>query len=84
MAVYISATYQHVCLCVFSGGRKIIVTGSGFDQVQRATMRVLPSSDEFSLNSRNVEVRLMFGMMLLHQSVVKLVVSHNKQGWNLK
>ncbi|KAL1275744.1 hypothetical protein QQF64_035367, partial [Cirrhinus molitorella] len=29
------------------GGRKIQVTGSGFDQVQRVTMRVLPSSDEF-------------------------------------
>uniref|UniRef100_A0A672KBN2 Plexin B2 n=1 Tax=Sinocyclocheilus grahami TaxID=75366 RepID=A0A672KBN2_SINGR len=37
------------------GGRKIIVMGSGFDQVQRATMRVLPSSDEFSHKSSNVE-----------------------------
>uniref|UniRef100_A0A8C1S019 Plexin b2a n=1 Tax=Cyprinus carpio TaxID=7962 RepID=A0A8C1S019_CYPCA len=37
------------------GGRKIVVTGSGFDQVQRATMRVLPSSDEFSHKSSNVE-----------------------------
>lgn len=84
MAVYISATYLHACSCVFSGGRKILVIGSGFDQVQRATMRVLPSSDEFDLNSSDMEVRLMFGMMLLHQSVVKLVVSHSKQGWNLK
>ncbi|XP_052411041.1 plexin-B2a [Carassius gibelio] len=37
------------------GGRKIIVMGSGFDQVQNATMRVLPSSDEFSHKSSNVE-----------------------------
>uniref|UniRef100_A0A9J7X6U2 Sema domain-containing protein n=1 Tax=Cyprinus carpio carpio TaxID=630221 RepID=A0A9J7X6U2_CYPCA len=37
------------------GGRKIVVTGSGFDQVQRATMRVLPSSDEFNHKSSNVE-----------------------------
>lgn len=74
MTVYISASYLYVCLCVFSGGRKIQVIGSGFDQVQRATMRVLPSSDEFNLNSSDMEVRLMFGMMLLHQSVVELVV----------
>ncbi|XP_050963134.1 plexin-B2a isoform X5 [Labeo rohita] len=33
------------------GGRKIQVTGSGFDQVQRVTMRVLPSSDEFNQKS---------------------------------
>ncbi|XP_059361137.1 plexin-B2-like [Carassius carassius] len=37
------------------GGRKIIVMGTGFDLVQRATMRVLPSSDEFSQKSSNVE-----------------------------
>ncbi|XP_077090611.1 plexin-B2a [Siphateles boraxobius] len=37
------------------GGRKIFVMGSGFDQVQRATMRVLPSSDEFNLNSGDME-----------------------------
>uniref|UniRef100_A0A672SP76 Plexin B2 n=1 Tax=Sinocyclocheilus grahami TaxID=75366 RepID=A0A672SP76_SINGR len=37
------------------GGRKIVVMGSGFDQVQRATMRVLPSSDEFNHKSSNVE-----------------------------
>ncbi|XP_067247948.1 plexin-B2a [Chanodichthys erythropterus] len=37
------------------GGRKIQVIGSGFDQVQRATMRVLPSSDEFNLNSSDME-----------------------------
>lgn len=79
MAVYISATCLYVCLCVFSGGRKILVMGSGFDQVQRATMRVLPSSDEFNLNSGDMEVRLMFVM----SSVVELVVSCNKQGWNL-
>uniref|UniRef100_A0A9J7YYW9 Sema domain-containing protein n=1 Tax=Cyprinus carpio carpio TaxID=630221 RepID=A0A9J7YYW9_CYPCA len=51
---------ENIWLCVFSGGRKIIVMGSGFDQVQRATMRVLPSSDEFSHKSSNVEVRVMF------------------------
>uniref|UniRef100_A0A8C2CGF4 Plexin b2a n=1 Tax=Cyprinus carpio TaxID=7962 RepID=A0A8C2CGF4_CYPCA len=48
---------ENIWLCVFSGGRKIIVMGSGFDQVQRATMRVLPSSDEFSHKSSNVEVQ---------------------------
>ncbi|XP_051547360.1 plexin-B2-like isoform X2 [Myxocyprinus asiaticus] len=37
------------------GGRKILVMGSGFDQVQRATMRVLPSSDELIQKSSNVE-----------------------------
>ncbi|KAK7149721.1 hypothetical protein R3I94_009126 [Phoxinus phoxinus] len=37
------------------GGRKILVMGSGFDQVQRATMRVLPSSDELNLNSGDIE-----------------------------
>uniref|UniRef100_A0A672KCQ7 Plexin B2 n=1 Tax=Sinocyclocheilus grahami TaxID=75366 RepID=A0A672KCQ7_SINGR len=55
VAVYISITCLPVCLCVFSGGRKIIVMGSGFDQVQRATMRVLPSSDEFSHNETILE-----------------------------
>lgn len=53
-----------VCLCVFSGGRKIVVMGSGFDQVQSATMRVLPSSDEFNQKSSNVEVRVMFLMII--------------------
>ncbi|XP_067284699.1 plexin-B2a [Pseudorasbora parva] len=37
------------------GGRKIQVMGSGFDQVQRATMRVLPSSDELNPNSSDME-----------------------------
>uniref|UniRef100_A0A671QLW9 Plexin-B2-like n=1 Tax=Sinocyclocheilus anshuiensis TaxID=1608454 RepID=A0A671QLW9_9TELE len=46
------------------GGRKIVVIGSGFDQVQRATMRVLPSSDEFNHKSSNVEVRVMFDMII--------------------
>jgi len=71
-----------LCVCVFSGGRKILVMGSGFDQVQRATMRVLPSSDELNLNSGDIEVCLMFVMMLLYQSVVKLVGFYNKQGCN--
>lgn len=61
MAVYTSVT----CLCVFSGGRKIVVMGSGFDQVQDATMRVLPSSDEFNHKSSNVEVRVMFLITIL-------------------
>ncbi len=60
MAVYTSVTCLWVCLCVFSGGRKIVVMGTGFDQVQRATMRVLPSSDEFNHKSSNIEVRVMF------------------------
>uniref|UniRef100_A0A9J8BX48 Sema domain-containing protein n=1 Tax=Cyprinus carpio carpio TaxID=630221 RepID=A0A9J8BX48_CYPCA len=55
---------KNIWLCVFSGGRKIIVMGSGFDQVQRATMRVLPSSDEFSHKSSNVEVRVMFVIII--------------------
>ncbi|XP_019119112.2 plexin-B2a [Larimichthys crocea] len=37
------------------GGRKIEVVGSGFDLIQRATMKVLPSTDEFSQNTRPVE-----------------------------
>uniref|UniRef100_A0A672SPC7 Plexin B2 n=1 Tax=Sinocyclocheilus grahami TaxID=75366 RepID=A0A672SPC7_SINGR len=59
-----SVTCLCACLCVFSGGRKIVVMGSGFDQVQRATMRVLPSSDEFNHKSSNVEVRVMFDMII--------------------
>lgn len=55
----------YVCLYVFSGGRKIQVTGSGFDQVQRVTMRVLPSSDEFNQkSSAYIEVRVMFVMII--------------------
>ncbi|KAG7219975.1 hypothetical protein INR49_018488 [Caranx melampygus] len=30
------------------GGRRIVVVGNGFDLIQRATMKVLPSVDEFS------------------------------------
>ncbi|XP_030643312.1 plexin-B2a [Chanos chanos] len=37
------------------GGRKIVVTGTGFDLVQKATMRVLPSTDEFSHQSDPAE-----------------------------
>ncbi|KAM7378479.1 hypothetical protein PAMA_013403 [Pampus argenteus] len=37
------------------GGRKIVVTGIGFDLIQRATMKVLPSTDEFSQNTTPVE-----------------------------
>ncbi len=60
--IWLCTQVLHVCVyvCVFSGGRTIVVMGSGFDQVQRATMRVLPSSDEFNQKSSNVEVRVMF------------------------
>lgn len=34
----------------FSGGRRIVVTGNGFDLIQKATMKVLPLTDEFSPN----------------------------------
>lgn len=44
-------------LWVFSGGREIKVMGSGFDLIQRATMKVLPSTDEFSEDSSAAEVR---------------------------
>ncbi|XP_046728590.1 plexin-B2a isoform X1 [Silurus meridionalis] len=37
------------------GGRKITVVGTGFDQVQRAVMRVLFSADEFNLYPSNDE-----------------------------
>ncbi|KAK2832460.1 hypothetical protein Q7C36_015922 [Tachysurus vachellii] len=37
------------------GGRKITVVGTGFDLVQRAVMRVLPSADEFNLHPSNAE-----------------------------
>uniref|UniRef100_A0A673AN47 Plexin-B2-like n=1 Tax=Sphaeramia orbicularis TaxID=375764 RepID=A0A673AN47_9TELE len=37
------------------GGRRIVVNGSGFDLIQRATMKVLISSDEFSQNTTSVE-----------------------------
>uniref|UniRef100_A0A8C4GMS9 Plexin b2a, tandem duplicate 1 n=1 Tax=Dicentrarchus labrax TaxID=13489 RepID=A0A8C4GMS9_DICLA len=38
------------------GGRRIVVVGSGFDLIQRATMKVLPFPDEFSQNTTPVEV----------------------------
>ncbi|KAK3518385.1 hypothetical protein QTP86_018492, partial [Hemibagrus guttatus] len=37
------------------GGRRITVVGTGFDLVQRAVMRVLPSADEFNLHPSNAE-----------------------------
>ncbi|XP_022605510.1 plexin-B2-like [Seriola dumerili] len=37
------------------GGRKIVVVGNGFDLIQRATMKVLPSADEFSQATAPVE-----------------------------
>ncbi|XP_045927672.1 plexin-B2a [Micropterus dolomieu] len=37
------------------GGRRIVVMGNGFDLIQRATMKVLPCSDEFSQNTTTVE-----------------------------
>lgn len=46
----------NIFVCFFSGGRKILVTGSGFDQVQKARMVVLPSGDEIDAKSSNVEV----------------------------
>lgn len=49
-------TIYEIYLCVFSGGRKILVTGSGFEQVQKATMVVLPSGDENDGKSSNVKV----------------------------
>ncbi|XP_043092553.1 plexin-B2-like [Puntigrus tetrazona] len=44
------------------GGRKIRVMGSGFEQVQRATMRVLPSSDEFNHGFSNEEFVQVVGL----------------------
>ncbi|XP_068611389.1 plexin-B2-like [Brachionichthys hirsutus] len=37
------------------GGRKIVVLGTGFDLIQKATMRVLPSPDDFPQNASLVE-----------------------------
>uniref|UniRef100_A0A665URW1 Plexin-B2-like n=1 Tax=Echeneis naucrates TaxID=173247 RepID=A0A665URW1_ECHNA len=37
------------------GGRRIVVVGNGFDLIQRATMKVLPSTDEFSQTRTPVE-----------------------------
>ncbi|XP_035377013.1 plexin-B2a [Electrophorus electricus] len=37
------------------GGRRVTVVGLGFDLVQTATMRVLPSTDEFNVQSGNAE-----------------------------
>ncbi|KAM9846101.1 plexin-B2-like [Aulostomus maculatus] len=37
------------------GGRRIVVVGNGFDLIQRATMKVLPSTDEFTENTTPVE-----------------------------
>lgn len=37
------------------GGRSIVVVGSGFDLIQRATMKVLPSMDEFPKDTVPIE-----------------------------
>ncbi|KAF3705250.1 Plexin-B2 MM1 Precursor [Channa argus] len=37
------------------GGRKITVVGTGFDLIQRATMKVSPTADEFSQDTAPVE-----------------------------
>ncbi|XP_068162621.1 plexin-B2-like [Antennarius striatus] len=37
------------------GGRKIVVLGNGFDLIQRATMKVLPSPDDFPQDAALVE-----------------------------
>ncbi|XP_019753237.1 plexin-B2a isoform X2 [Hippocampus comes] len=37
------------------GGRRIVVTGSGFDLIQRATLKVLPTADDFSPDNATVE-----------------------------
>ncbi|TTR20088.1 Plexin-B2 [Bagarius yarrelli] len=37
------------------GGRRIMVVGIGFDLVQKAVIRVLPSADEFNLHPSNAE-----------------------------
>ncbi|KAK5849386.1 hypothetical protein PBY51_009032 [Eleginops maclovinus] len=39
----------------FCGGRRIVVVGSGFDLIQRATMEVLHATDEFSQNPAPVQ-----------------------------
>lgn len=60
----------------FSGGRKILVTGSGFDQVQKATMVVTPSSDEIDSKSHIVEVgeTTIFMLPFLNKSRMLLIV----------
>lgn len=40
------------------------MVGTGFDLVQRAVMRVLPSADEFNLHPSNAEVILHFQKIL--------------------
>ncbi|CAK6970697.1 plexin-B2a, partial [Scomber scombrus] len=37
------------------GGRRIVVIGNGFDLIQRATMKVWPSADEFTQDTAPVE-----------------------------
>lgn len=41
---------QFISTCVFSGGRTIVVTGTGFDLIQNAAMKVLPLADELLPN----------------------------------
>lgn len=43
-------------MCVNSGGRTIVVMGSGFDLIQKATMKV-NTSDEFIQDIEPKEVR---------------------------
>lgn len=50
-----------IIVCVdFSGGRKIIVEGTGFLLVQKAVVKVLPSADEFNLLPSNAEVNYIY------------------------
>ncbi|XP_077355581.1 plexin-B2a [Festucalex cinctus] len=37
------------------GGRRIVVTGSGFDLIQRASLKVMPTADDFSQDNATVE-----------------------------
>lgn len=62
---------------LFSGGRRIVVTGSGFDLIQRATLKVLPTADDFSSDNATVEVGVARASILIfpHQSSV-LTTAH--------
>uniref|UniRef100_A0A8B9L769 Plexin B2 n=1 Tax=Astyanax mexicanus TaxID=7994 RepID=A0A8B9L769_ASTMX len=64
------------------GGRRIAVHGTGFDLVQSAVMRVLPSTDEFNKQSSNAEfVQVAFSKndtVLVFLSPVVNMTDHNR------
>lgn len=65
-----------VCVC-FSGGRNIVVTGSGFDLIQTAVMKVHrdnSTSSEVCASSISFSIPFIYQHLPLHLSVSSLII----------